>query len=81
MNKLALIYDFMNVQSLPSHSTTHLPEGSSGFWLVDTATLEDSSVRPPRIKEDMTRLHAAIAGGTNRLRIKFQRSTHRLLWG
>ena len=30
-----------------------LPEGSSGFWLVDAATPEDPGVWPPRIKEDV----------------------------
>ena len=31
----------MNVQYPPSHSPTHLPEGSR-FWLVAAATLESS---------------------------------------
>ena len=34
MNKLELIYDFMNVPYLPPHSPTHLPV-ISRFWMVD----------------------------------------------
>ena len=68
MNKLALIYDFMNVQYLPSHSPTHLPEGSR-FGLVDAATrLVDAAT--PRLpvfshkasKKGMHRLRSAPGG-------------------
>ena len=63
MNKLALIYDFMNVQYPPSHSPTHLPEGSLGFWVVDAATPEAPGVWPLTMKEEVTLSHATLACG------------------
>ena len=79
INKLALIYDFINVQYPLSHSPTHVPEGSFGFWLVDVATPEAPGVWLPRIKEDVDRFYVATGRRHNQPSLQFQRSAHHFL--